>query len=68
MDKKLISKIFAMIVIFVAVDVLLLITFGVIFLNNMEFTGLKILSPEAPTVLFSWKYYFSNCTIWCILE
>lgn len=68
MDKKLISKTFAMLGIFIAVDILLFITFGFAFLNGMEFTGLKILSEQAPTVLFHWKDYFSNCTIWCILE
>ncbi|MDE6003956.1 MAG: hypothetical protein K2G88_01035 [Oscillospiraceae bacterium] len=68
MEKKIISKILAMLVVFVAVDILLFIAFGFAFLNGMEFTGLKILSSEAPTVLFHWKDYFSNCTIWCILE
>lgn len=67
-DKKSISKILAMIAVFVTVDLVLFITFGVIFLNQMEFTGLKILSSEAPTVLFSWKDYVCNCTVWCILE
>ncbi|MDE5884285.1 MAG: hypothetical protein K2H29_04295 [Oscillospiraceae bacterium] len=66
--KHLHRNLFAMLGIFLAVDFVLFLTFGVLFLDGMEFTGIRLLSEDAPVVTFRASDYFRNCTFWCMLE
>ena len=61
-------RILPALLLFFIVDLTLFFTFGVLFLNGMEFTSLKVLSSSAGSAYFSWKDYFFNCTVPCLLE
>ena len=66
--KHIYRNILAMLGIFLAVDFVLFLAFGVLFLDGMEFSGIRMLSENAPVITFQASDYFFNCTLWCMLE